>query len=139
MSRRPFLDLEARADIAQLLRQLAHGDDAERRAIVITTHDFDLAVQMADELWLIRQDGVLVSGSPDELAEQGAFDDLFSHPRADVQPRVAALRPARWVTQRGSWSGAEAALERRAGGVGALRLRTPCPVAQLVERAAVNR
>ena len=74
-----FLDLEARADIAQLLRQLAHGDDAARRAIVITTHDFDLAVQMADELWLIRRDGALVCGSPDELAEQGAFDALFSH------------------------------------------------------------
>ena len=46
---------------------------------MITTHDFDLAVQMADELWLIRQDGALVSGSPEELAEQGAFDALFSH------------------------------------------------------------
>ncbi len=75
-----FLDLEARADIAQLLRRLARSDDAEqRRAILITTHDFDLALQIADQLWLIQRDGALISGSPAELAERGAFEQLFSH------------------------------------------------------------
>ena len=134
-----FLDLEARADIAQLLRELAHGDDAQRRAIVITTHDFDLAVQMADELWLIRQGWG--AGQRESRRAGGA---------GSIRRPVLAPRAARSTGSRGASTcalgdtarrrgGAAAALERRAGGVGALRLRTPCPVAQLVERAAVNR
>ena len=78
-----FLDLEARADIAQLLRSLAQADgecDAERaRAVLITTHDFDLAMQIADQLWLIRRDGSLAVDSPAELADQGELAALFSH------------------------------------------------------------
>lgn len=75
-----FLDLEARAEIAQLLRSLAHGgadDEAGDRAILITTHDFDLALQIADRLWLIQRDGSIASGSADDLVEQGAFEQLF--------------------------------------------------------------
>ena len=74
-----FLDLEARADVARLLRRLAREDAGQRRGILLTTHDFDLAMQIADRLWLIRRDGSLAVGAPDELAEQGELAALFHH------------------------------------------------------------
>ena len=75
-----FLDLEARAEIARLLRSLATGEaDGEPRGILITSHDFDLALQLADQLWLIQRDGRLRVGTPKELSASGALADLFSH------------------------------------------------------------
>ena len=75
-----FLDLEARAEIARLLRSLATGEaDGEPRGILITSHDFDLALQLADQLWLIQRDGGLRVGTPKELSDSGALADLFSH------------------------------------------------------------
>lgn len=85
-----FLDLEARADIAQLLRRLTQADDGaaaqSARAVLITTHDFDLAMQVADQLWLIRRDGSLAVGSPAELADQGELAALFSHSAVRFDP-----------------------------------------------------
>ena len=75
-----FLDLEARAEIARLLRSLATGEaDSEPRGILITSHDFDLALQLADQLWLIQRDGGLTIGTPEQLSASGALADLFSH------------------------------------------------------------
>ncbi len=75
-----FLDLEARAEITQLLRSLATGEaDGEPRGILITSHDFDLALQLADQLWLIQRDGGLTIGTPEQLSASGALADLFSH------------------------------------------------------------
>ena len=133
-----FLDLEARADIAQLLRELAHGDEAQRRAIVITTHDFDLAVQMADELWLIRQMGCWSAGVPTSWRSRERSTRCSRTTRCSSTGNRGASTCALGDRAR-RWGSDGAALERRAGGVGALRLTTPCPVAQLVERAAVNR
>ena len=84
-----FLDLEARADVARLLRRLAREDAGRERGILITTHDFDLAMQIADRLWLIRRDGSLAVGAPDELAERGELAALFSHSavRFDAESR----------------------------------------------------
>ena len=100
-----FLDLEARADIAQLLRSLTQADDApdaERaRAVLITTHDFDLAMQVADQLWLIRRDGSLAVGSPAELADRGELAALFSHSavRFDPAARRFELELSKGVAQ----------------------------------------
>lgn len=85
-----FLDLEARADIAQLLRRLTQADDGaaaqSARAVLITTHDFDLAMQVADQLWLIHRDGSLAVGSPAALADQGELAALFDHSAVRFDP-----------------------------------------------------
>ena len=117
-----FLDLEARAEVAQLLRGLTGGNTGEARGVLITTHDFDLAMQVADRLWLIRRDGSLAVGAPEELAARGELAALFSHSavRFDVEARRFELDLGRGVAQRAETRYAESALPGssigRAGG-----------------------
>lgn len=117
-----FLDLEARAEVAQLLRGLTRGDAGEARGVLITTHDFDLAMQVADRLWLIRRNGSLAVGAPEELAASGELAALFSHSavRFDAAARRFELDLGRGVAQRAETRYAESALPGssigRAGG-----------------------
>ena len=71
-----FLDLPARVEVFQLLRHIA---STEGKSILLSTHDLELALQMADQLWLLFQSGPLVSGSPEDLLLNNTFQQLFSH------------------------------------------------------------
>ena len=69
-----FLDLPGRIEVMNLLLELAHRDS---RALLLSTHDLDLALQHADRLWLLGPGGRLRTGAPEELALDGAFDQVF--------------------------------------------------------------
>ncbi|NDJ84725.1 MAG: ABC transporter ATP-binding protein [Chloroflexi bacterium] len=69
-----FLDLPRRVEIMYLLRRLAHETG---KAILISTHDLDLALRTADRLWLLPGDGVLRSGTPEDLILDGSFEVAF--------------------------------------------------------------
>ena len=70
-----FLDLPRRLEVFRTLRSLAHD---QGRAVLVTTHDLDLAMRLADRLWLFQQDGGLCTGIPEALAMNGAIGALFS-------------------------------------------------------------
>ena len=59
-----FLDLPRRVEIMQLLRQLAQQT---KKAILLSTHDLDLALRLADKIWLLTADGFLQIGAPEDL------------------------------------------------------------------------
>jgi iron complex transport system ATP-binding protein len=63
-----------------LLRRLA---PAGRRAILLSTHDLDLALRCADRLWLLPLGGPLQQGVPEDLVLTDAFAASFKD--ADVQ------------------------------------------------------
>jgi iron complex transport system ATP-binding protein len=69
-----FLDLPRRVEIMQLLRQLARETN---QAILLSTHDLDLALRLADKVWLLSTDGILQVGAPEDLVLSGAFADTF--------------------------------------------------------------
>jgi iron complex transport system ATP-binding protein len=69
-----FLDLPRRVEIMGILRRLAHEQD---RAILLSTHDLDLALRMADTIWLMPEGGVLQVGTPEDLVLSGAFERAF--------------------------------------------------------------
>eukprot|EP01029_Cantina_marsupialis_P023158 TRINITY_DN572_c2_g1_i1.p1 TRINITY_DN572_c2_g1~~TRINITY_DN572_c2_g1_i1.p1 ORF type:complete len:352 (-),score=-15.67 TRINITY_DN572_c2_g1_i1:310-1365(-) len=71
-----FLDLPARVEIMQLLRNIAN---ASGKSILMSTHDLDLALQLADRLWLLQMGGPLITGSPEDLLLQNAFQAMFQH------------------------------------------------------------
>lgn len=71
-----YLDFPTSVATLLLLRRLAH---TERRAILLSTHELDLALQLADRLWLLTPQG-LTEGTPQELAHSGALADLFPSP-----------------------------------------------------------
>lgn len=69
-----FLDLPRRVDMLQLLKRIARETNA---SILLSTHDLDLALRIADRLWLLSSNGEFQMGIPEELALNGAVARLF--------------------------------------------------------------
>jgi iron complex transport system ATP-binding protein len=69
-----FLDLPRRVEMMQLLRRLAHETG---RAILLSTHDLDLALRNADKIWLLPKGGKMALGAPEDLVLNGAFEAAF--------------------------------------------------------------
>lgn len=67
------LDIQHKIETFQLLKKLAIDMG---RSILISTHEVQLATQMADELWLMNSEGI-ITGSPDELIRKGQINELF--------------------------------------------------------------
>lgn len=67
------LDLPSRIQLMRLLHKLAKEMN---KAILISTHELDLALQAADQIWLMS-DGHLTTGLPEELVLNGAFQKAF--------------------------------------------------------------
>jgi iron complex transport system ATP-binding protein len=69
------LDLPNRVEMMRLLHMLAKQTN---KAILLSTHELDLALQAADELWLMQQNGDLVTGVPEDLVLNGSFESAFA-------------------------------------------------------------
>ncbi len=69
-----YLDLPRRVEIMHILRQLARR---EKCAILLSTHDLDLALRNADKIWLLPMGGALQTGTPEELVLNGSFEAAF--------------------------------------------------------------
>ena len=65
-----FLDYPSKVDMLMLLRQLAHDTG---KTIFLSTHDLELALQLADRLWLLSAATSLEVGTPEELAATGSL------------------------------------------------------------------
>ncbi|HLP40487.1 MAG TPA: ABC transporter ATP-binding protein [Fibrobacteria bacterium] len=69
-----FLDLPRRVEAMRLLRRLARESG---RAVLLSTHDLDLALRAADRLWLLPPGGPLRAGLPEDLALGGDVGEVF--------------------------------------------------------------
>lgn len=69
-----FLDLPRRVELLQLLKRLSRETNC---AILLSTHDLDLALRIADRLWLLSSHGDLHIGLPEELAINGSLARIF--------------------------------------------------------------
>jgi len=69
-----FLDLPSRTDIIRLLHHIAR---TEGKAILQSSHDLRLSIDMSDRLWLLLPDRSFCQGSPEDLALNGCLDRLF--------------------------------------------------------------
>ncbi len=67
-----FLDIPSRLEIMKLLLSLTR----EGKTIIFSTHDLGIALKMADRVWLLVREKLII-GTPRELLENGSFDDLF--------------------------------------------------------------
>ena len=68
------LDLINRVEITKLLQKLAKE---ENKAILMATHELDLALQMADRLWLMSN-GALEEGAPEDMVINGVLQKVFA-------------------------------------------------------------
>lgn len=68
------LDLNNRVAIINLLKNLTRQTG---KAILMATHELDLALQAADRLWLAGFNVPVISGFPEDLVLNGAIDRVF--------------------------------------------------------------
>jgi len=68
------LDLNNRVEIMTKLRQIAHKS---QKAILLATHELDLALQSTDRIWLAGDHHDVIVGVPEDLVLSGAFDNIF--------------------------------------------------------------
>lgn len=70
-----FLDPINRAAIVRMLRRIAHE---EHKAVLFSTHDLQLAVDLCDRLLLMRLDAPIWIGTPAEALASGTLAHTFS-------------------------------------------------------------
>lgn len=69
-----FLDYPSKVELMHLLRNLARKT---RKTIFLSTHDLELALQVADRIWLIDKEKGLTTGIPEDLALNGLLSKYF--------------------------------------------------------------
>lgn len=69
-----FLDYPSKVELMQLLRRLARK---KGMTVFLSTHDLELALQVADRLWLLDQKKGLTTGTPEDLALNGLLGQYF--------------------------------------------------------------
>ncbi len=71
-----------------LLRNLAqeHG-----KAVLTSTHDLDLALHNADRVWLMRKDGSISQGAPEDLVLSGQFGHTFTQGSITFDPTTGSF------------------------------------------------
>ena len=70
------LDLPNRVEIMLLLRNLAKQT---QKTIILSTHELDLALQVADTIWLMQQNKGVAVGVPEDLILTGSFQQIFAN------------------------------------------------------------
>ena len=84
-----FLDLPRRVEMMRLLRKLARET---KRAILLSTHDLDLALRSGDRIWLLPKGGTVQTGAPEDLVLNGAFEEAFANEGVDFDRQQGAFR-----------------------------------------------
>ncbi len=69
-----FLDYPSKVEIMQLLQRLARE---KLKTVFLSTHDLELALQIADKAWLIDKTHGVTIGTPEELALNGDISRYF--------------------------------------------------------------
>ena len=69
-----FLDFPSKVEILQTLHRLSRSTG---KILFLSTHDLELALQVADTLWLMDKRLGLTVGSPEQLAKSGCLENLF--------------------------------------------------------------
>lgn len=87
-----FLDVTSRIETMVLLHKLAVE---QQKAILLSTHDLDLAIQMGDCLWLQEKGRPMACGTPEDLILSGAFGNFFGKEGIVFDPSTGKLNTER--------------------------------------------
>ena len=84
-----FLDVPSRVELMGLLRQLTREG---RLAVVVSTHDLELALRTADVIWLVMPGGEFVTGAPEDVVFSGAIAQAFEGRQIRFQSEERSFR-----------------------------------------------
>lgn len=80
-----FLDLPGRVETMALLREQARATGA---IVLLSSHDLDLSLQLADSVWLLDGSGGMAVGSAAELIASGGIGAAFDTPSVRFSPAL---------------------------------------------------
>ena len=89
-----FLDYPSKVEVLQLLCRISREAD---KVIFLSTHDVELALQMADTIWLMTQGVAVAIGSPKALAEQGALGRFIEREGIACDPKTMTIKVTKQV------------------------------------------
>ncbi|GEL20301.1 ATP-binding cassette domain-containing protein [Pseudonocardia asaccharolytica] len=79
-----FLDATSRVELLGLLRRLAREQNL---CVLLSTHDLELALRLADHVWLVDRHRRLRTGAPEQLVADGAVSAVFDTAELSFDPR----------------------------------------------------
>lgn len=86
-----FLDLSHRIRTMRLLLNWARE---HQRAVLLSSHDFNLTLQMADHVWLMDQEQKFHSGSPEDFMINERFNRVFGNSFVEVDRHSGEIKIA---------------------------------------------
>lgn len=84
-----FLDYPSKVEVLQLLRLVSRQAG---KTIFLSTHDVELALQLADTIWLMTRETGMTIGTPKQLAQQGALGKFIEREGIAFDPETLAIR-----------------------------------------------
>ena len=85
-----FLDYPSKVEVLQLLRRISR-----EKTIFLSTHDVELALQLADTIWLMtHEDGVTI-GPPLDLAQKGHLSRFIEREGISFDRKTLTIRVTR--------------------------------------------
>ena len=84
-----FLDYPSKVEVLQLLRLISRQAG---KTIFLSTHDVELALQLADTVWLMTHETGMTIGTPQELAQQGALGRFIEREGIVFDPETLSIR-----------------------------------------------
>ena len=70
-----FLDFPSKVEMMQLLHRLSRQTN---KTIFLSTHDLELALQIADKIWLMDKMNRVTIGTPEDLSLSGKLSSFFA-------------------------------------------------------------
>ena len=83
-----FLDFPNRIGLMRMMAGIAHS---EGKAVLLSTHDIDVALALADRLW-VMDNGRMVSGTPRDLASEGFLNQFVKDSGASFDPETLSFK-----------------------------------------------
>ena len=86
-----FLDYPSKVEVLQLLRRISRSAG---KIIFLSTHEVELALQLADTIWLMSRGEEMAIGSPQQLAHEGILGRFIEREGITFDPETLTIRIA---------------------------------------------
>ena len=84
-----FLDYPSKVEVLQLLCRISREAG---KVVFLSTHDVELALQLADTIWLMTKGEAMAIGTPGALAEQGALGRFIERDGITFDPKTMTIK-----------------------------------------------
>jgi iron complex transport system ATP-binding protein len=82
------LDVPSRIEILELLRRQTRQRNV---GVLLSSHELELAIQLADRLWILK-DAVMTQGLPEDLVLGGELNNAFATPQVALDAHTGQFR-----------------------------------------------